>query len=372
MRTTRQILIGRVPVGGGAPVSVQTMTTTDTRDAAATLVQIRAVAAAGCDIVRVAVPDAAAIDGLKTIAAASPLPVVADIHFDRRLALAAIAAGAHGIRVNPGNLGGRPALREVGRAAAARNVAVRVGVNGGSLEARFRAKGAKGDDAAALAASALDACAVLDAVGCRQVKVSLKSSSVPATVDACRVFAGQCDYPLHLGVTEAGPPSVGIIKSAVALGCLLLEGIGDTLRVSLTAPPVEEVRAGLRILEACGHRQARPELISCPTCGRTEIDLFHLVAEVEAELERLRRAGRPPNLGKIAIMGCVVNGPGEARDADLGLAGGPGKGVIFRRGEVIGSWPEAELLPAFLNLLREAAKPAGRQRPPATSKRRGT
>jgi len=357
MRTTRQIFVGRVAVGGGAPVPVQTMTTTDPRDATATLAQIREVAAAGCDLVRVTVPDDAAVDALRQVAAASPLPVIADIHFDPRLAIAAMAAGAHGVRVNPGNLGGAAALAEVGRAAAGHNVAVRVGVNGGSLEARFRAQGAKGDDAGALAASALEACAVLDGVGCRQVKVSLKSSSVPATVEACRAFARQSDYPLHLGVTEAGPPSVGIIKSAVALGCLLLEGIGDTIRVSLTAPPVEEIRAGIRILEACGLRKARPEIISCPTCGRTQIDLFGLVAAVEAELERLRLAGQQLDLDKVAIMGCVVNGPGEARDADLGLAGGPGKGVIFRHGEVIGSWPEAELLPAFLDQLRRHLRP---------------
>lgn len=356
-RPTRAIRLGKVAIGGGAPVSIQSMATTDTRDAAATLAQIRGLAAAGCDIVRVAVPDAAAVAGLRAIAAASPLPVVADIHFDCRLALASIAAGAHGIRINPGNLGGRRKFEDVVRAAAAAGVPVRIGVNGGSLEKELLEKHG-GATPAALVENAVTYCRMAEDVGCTQLKVSLKSSSVAATVTACRRFATQSDIPLHLGVTEAGTFLAGAVKSAAALGCLLLEGIGETLRVSLTAPPVEEVRVAIRILEAVGRRDAQPEIVSCPTCGRTQIDLVPLAEAVEAEVARLKAAGVHIHLRKIAIMGCVVNGPGEARDADLGIAGGKGMGVLFKNGKTVCTLPEAELLPVLLRELHAACTPA--------------
>jgi (E)-4-hydroxy-3-methylbut-2-enyl-diphosphate synthase len=353
-RHTRQILIGSVAVGGSAPVSVQSMTNTPTHDAPETLAQIRELALEGCDIVRVAVPDSAAAEGLRIIVSQSPIPVIADIHFDARLAHAALAAGAHGIRVNPGNFGDRQAVQKLARAAAAAGIAVRVGVNGGSLPRDILARH-KGVCAAALVDAALRYCSWFEAEGCTSLKVSLKASSVPVTVAACRQFAGRSDIPLHIGVTEAGTPASGIVKSAVGIGALLLDGIGDTLRVSLTAPPVEEVRTGIRILEAVGLRDARPEIVACPTCGRTGIDLLPLVERVEADIRRLKRDGFVIQLDKIALMGCVVNGPGEARDADLGIAGGSGKGVLFRHGEIVRTVPEAELADALLQEVRASA-----------------
>ncbi len=352
-RQTRRIQVGGVAVGGGAPVSIQSMTTTDTRDAAATLAQIRELAAAGCEIIRVTVPDEAAAAAFGNIVRGSPIPVIADIHFDYRLALAALAAGAHGIRVNPGNLGGPERLREVAQAAAGSGAALRIGVNGGSLGKELLAKHG-GVTSAALVESALVNCRMAADAGCVNLKVSLKSSNVPATVAACRLFAEQSAWPQHIGVTEAGTRLSGTVKSAAALGCLLLEGIGDTLRVSLTAPPVEEVRVGLRILEACGLREARPEIVSCPTCGRTQIDLMPIAEAVEDEVARLKAAGVVIPLRKIAVMGCVVNGPGEARDADLGIAGGQGKGILFKNGRTVATLAEAELLPALLREIRAA------------------
>jgi len=332
------------------------MTNTDTCDAVATLAQIRELAAAGCDLIRVAVPDEAAVKALRKIVANSPLPVIADIHFDYRLALAAIKAGAPGIRINPGNLGGPRRLAEVGRAAADHDTVVRVGVNGGSLEkSLLREFG--GVTPEALTASALKACETLEKVGCHKLKVSLKSSTVRDTVAACRHFSSVADYPLHLGLTEAGPPSTGLIKSAVTIGCLLLEGIGSTLRVSLTAPPLEEVKAGLRILQAVGLRCSAPEIISCPTCGRTQVDLFRLVAAVEKEINCLQAKGNTIHLRKIAVMGCAVNGPGEAREADVGIAGGRGMGVLFKAGKIIRSLPESELWPALRREIRLASQP---------------
>lgn len=353
-RNTRRLMVGTVPVGGGAPVSLQSMTNSDTRNVAATMRQIAELAAAGCEIIRVAVPDTRAIAALRTIVARSPIPVIADIHFDYRLALSAIDAGAAGIRVNPGNLGGVAKARAVAKAAAAAGTVVRIGVNGGSLEPALRRQYG-GATPAALVASALQACELFEACGCHQLKVSIKSSSVPSTVAACREFAACTDYPLHLGVTEAGSLYAGTIKSAAGIGCLLLEGIGDTLRVSLTARPVEEILAGIRILEAVGLRHAHPEVIACPTCGRTEIDLIGLVSAVEGEIARLKAQGRIIRLDKVAIMGCVVNGPGEAREADVGIAGGRQKGVLFRRGKIVRTLSEAELLPALIAELQAAA-----------------
>ena len=357
MRNTRSFQLGHVPIGGGAPVSVQSMTNAEAHDAAATLRQIAELAAAGCQIVRTAVPDADAVPVFAEIVRHSPLPVIADIHFDYRLAVAAIGAGACGVRINPGNVGARWKVEEIARAAAAHGIPVRVGVNAGSLEKALltRFGGAAPE---ALVASALRGCEAVEKGGCSKIKVSLKSSSVPATVAAYRLFAARTDYPLHIGITEAGTRRGGIVKSAVGIGCLLLEGIGDTLRVSLTAPPVEEVRVGIRILEAAGLREACPELVSCPTCGRTQIDLVALSEAVEAEIDRLKAAGNRIDLRKIAVMGCVVNGPGEARDADLGIAGGVGKGVLFKHGKVLKTVPESELLPALLAEIRAAARPA--------------
>ena len=347
-------MLGTVRIGGGAPVSVQSMTNTDTRDVAATLVQIRELAGAGCDIIRVAVPDPASAAAVKEIVAGSPLPVIADIHFDYRLAVAAMESGAHGIRINPGNIGEEWKLKEVVSVAVERGVPIRVGVNGGSLEEELL-KQYGGATPEALVESALRSCARVEEAGCHAIKVSLKSSSVPDTVKASRLFAARTDYPLHLGVTEAGTLLGGTVKSAAGIGALLLDGIGDTLRVSLTGPCVDEVNVGIRILEAVGLREAHPEIVSCPTCGRTKIGLVPIVTAVENEVARLKKAGKTIRLRKIAIMGCVVNGPGEARDADLGIAGGIGKGVLFKNGKIERTLPEAELLPALLEEIRAAA-----------------
>ncbi|OGV72284.1 MAG: 4-hydroxy-3-methylbut-2-en-1-yl diphosphate synthase [Lentisphaerae bacterium RIFOXYB12_FULL_65_16] len=355
-RPTRSIVLGTVAIGGTAPVSVQSMTTTDTRDARATLRQITALARAGCEIARVAVPDTDAATSLRNIVRNSPLPVVADIHFDARLALRAIEAGAHGIRINPGNLGGPDNVRQVARAAAAHRTVVRVGINAGSLGTKGRRPGPERLPRAMVDA-ALACCELLEQEGCHSLKVSLKASDVQTTVAAYRLLASRADYPLHLGVTEAGTREVGTLKSAVAFGCLLLEGIGDTLRVSLTAPPVEEVKAGIRILEAAGLRHPQPDIISCPTCGRTRINLFGLVRAVEREVARLKRQGFHIDLDKIAIMGCEVNGPGEAREADVGVAGGRGRGVLFKHGKVVKTLDEGDLLPALLEEVRRHATP---------------
>ena len=354
-RKTRKINVGSVAIGGGAPVSLQSMTNTCTADSAATLAQIRLLASSGCDIIRCAVPDEAALRALPEILAGSPIPVIADIHFDYRLALGAIKAGIHGIRINPGNIGSPDRVRAVAEAAGEAGIPIRVGANSGSLpKGLYDSKLASGlaprdAMAQALAEAALEQVTLLEQYGFRQIKVSLKSSSVVSTVDACRRFAEISDIPLHIGITEAGIPAYGIIKSAVGIGALLMEGIGETMRVSLTADPVEEIRAGLRILEAAGLRRAEPEIVSCPTCGRTRIDLTRLATEVYDHVERLKQSGKRINLRKIAVMGCVVNGPGEAHDADIGLAGGDGKAVLFRSGTVIATLPEQEALEQLKN-----------------------
>jgi len=337
---SRRIMVGNVPVGGGAPVSIQSMTNTDTRDAAATLRQIRELAAAGCEIIRVAVPDDEAVAALPEILAGSPIPVIADIHFDYRLALGAIAAGIHGVRINPGNIGSEENVRQVAEAAGAGNIPIRVGANSGSLPEGMRAGRNDANPvqsmAKALVDSALEQCRILEKYGFQQIKVSLKASDVAATFAACRLWPEYRDYPLHLGVTEAGTPKRGIIKSAAGIGGLLLEGIGDTIRVSLTAAPLEEVKTAKILLESVGLRQAWPEIVSCPTCGRTQIDLLALVGQVENMVEKLQAEGKRINLRKIAVMGCVVNGPGEAKDADLGITGGRDKLILFRQGETMG------------------------------------
>ena len=349
-RQTRRIKVGSVAIGGGAPVSIQSMTNTPTSDPAATLAQIRALARAGCDIIRCAVPDEAAVRALPEILSGSPIPVIADIHFDYRLALGAIRAGIHGIRINPGNIGSGDRVRAVAEAAGEAGIPIRVGANSGSLPKGLYeshlAAGLSPRDAMAqsLAEASLEQVKLLEQYDFRQIKVSLKSSSVLSTVDACRRFAELSDIPLHIGITESGVPAAGLIKSAVGIGTLLLEGIGETIRVSLTADPLEEVRAGLQILEAAGLRSAEPEFVSCPTCGRTKIDLARLASEVYEFIESLKQQGKRIHLHKIAVMGCVVNGPGEARDADLGLAGGDGKAVIFRSGTIVATLSPEEAL----------------------------
>jgi len=335
-RTTRPLQVGGVAVGGGAPVSVQSMTNTDTRDVAATGAQIRALADAGCEIVRCAVPDAAAAAALTAIRAAAPVPLIADIHFDHRLALTAIDAGIDGLRINPGNIGESWKVRELVAACSERGIPIRIGVNAGSLEKELLARYGH-PTAEAMVASALGHIRLLEDLGFHAIKVSLKASDVRRTVEAYRLLAQQVDYPLHVGITEAGTHWAGTIKSAVGIGALLLDGIGDTIRVSLTGDPVEEVRVGWEILKALGLRQRGPVFISCPTCGRCQIDLQTVAEEVERRLHDL------PAPLTIAVMGCVVNGPGEAREADLGLAGGAGQGLIFKRGEVLRKVAQAEM-----------------------------
>jgi (E)-4-hydroxy-3-methylbut-2-enyl-diphosphate synthase len=342
---TRRIHLGKVPIGGGAPVAVQSMTNTDTRDPEATLAQIGRLAAAGCEVVRCAVPDARAAGALAAIAAASPLPVVADIHFDHRLAVAAVESGAAGLRINPGNIGGESAVRRVVDAARAHGAPIRVGANSGSLP-RDLLEAHGGPAPAALAEAALRQVRFLEGLGFGEIKVSLKSSSVLDTIAAYRLFAGQSDLPTHLGVTEAGGLVAGAVKSSVGIGALLLEGIGDTIRVSLTADPVREVEVAWHLLRACGLRRRGVEIISCPTCGRTEMDLLGLVERAEPELAKV---SAPLT---VAIMGCVVNGPGEAAHADVGVAGGRGQGVLFAKGRVLRKVPEDRLLEALVAEVR--------------------
>ncbi|MBA2848421.1 (E)-4-hydroxy-3-methylbut-2-enyl-diphosphate synthase [Thermosulfuriphilus ammonigenes] len=340
-RQTRQITLGPLKIGGGAPIVVQSMTNTDTRDVPATLAQIKRLARVGCEVIRVAVPDEQAARALKEIVSKSPLPVIADIHFDWRLAISAIEAGAHGVRINPGNIKGRENVARVIKAAKERGVCVRIGVNAGSLEKDLlRTHG--GATAEALVESALRHLDyIVGDLGFENLKVSLKSSDVWTTISAYRLFSERSDFPLHLGVTEAGGLIPGTVKSSVALGILLAEGIGDTIRVSLTRDPQEEVRVAYEILRSLKLRERGPEIISCPTCGRCEIDLFAIAEEVE------RRAAQMEAPLKLAVMGCVVNGPGEAREADVGLAGGKGVGIIFRKGKIIRKVRESEILEAF-------------------------
>ena len=358
VRATRRIRVGSVPIGGGAPVSVQSMTNTDTRDIAATLAQIRSLASLGCDLIRVAVPSRSAVAAFAAICRDSPLPVIADIHFSATLAIAAMEAGAAGIRINPGNIGSEADVARVASAAAAAEVPIRVGVNSGSLEEDLLATYGH-PTAEALCESAVRHCRLLEEMGHRLLKVSIKASDVATTVAANRQFAERSDIPLHLGVTEAGTPSRGIVKSSVGIGALLLDGIGDTIRVSLAAPPEEEVRVGLRILEACGRREAHPDIVACPTCARRGMDVVALARRVEDEVERIRAAGGRITLQRIAIMGCVVNGPGEAREADVGIAGDSGGGVLFRHGEIVRRLTEDELLAALLDEIQAHTVPSG-------------
>ena len=336
-KITRQIRIGSIAIGGGAPISVQSMTNTKTQDAEATVRQIEALASAGCDIVRLAVPDKEAAANIGAIKAQVKVPLVADIHFDYRLALVAIEQGIDALRLNPGNIGGAENVRRVAEAAKARGIPIRIGVNAGSLDKRLLEKYG-GVTAEALVESALEHVRLLEEQDFYDMKISLKAHDVPLTLAAYRLMSERCDYPLHLGVTEAGTVRSGIVKSAVGIGALLAEGIGDTLRVSLTGDPVVEVRVAQEILKSLGLRDYGPTLISCPTCGRTAIDLPQIADRVE---ERLAGISRPIH---VAVMGCVVNGPGEARSADGGLAGGKGGGLVFRKGEVVRQVKEEDLV----------------------------
>ncbi len=345
---TRRIMVGSVPVGRDAPISVQSMCNTDTRDAAATGAQIRALAAAGCEIVRCAVPDQEAAAALKPICAASPLPVIADIHFDYRLAVTAAENGVAGLRINPGNIGEHWKVAEVVRACAERSLPIRIGVNAGSLEKELLARYGRATPEA-IVASALGHLRLLEDLHFDAVKISVKASDIRRTVAAYRLLAAETDCPLHLGVTEAGTVWAGTIKSAIGIGLLLAEGIGDTLRVSLTGDPVEEVRAGWEVLKALELRQRGPIFVSCPTCGRCCIDLISVAQEVEARLRDL------PVPLTIAVMGCAVNGPGEAREADVGIAGGSGEGLLFRRGQVVRKVPENRLAEALEEETRRLA-----------------
>lgn len=345
---TRQIKLGNLAVGGGAPVSVQSMCNTDTRDVGATLGQIGRLEQAGCEIVRLAVPDKTAADSLGAIRKGCRAPLIADIHFDYTLALAAVAQGVDGLRLNPGNIGARWKVEEVVRACAERRVPIRIGVNAGSLEPELLRK--HGPSAAAMVESALGHIAILEDLNYREIKISMKASDIRRTVEAYRLLAQKVDYPLHIGITEAGTTWSGTIKSAIGLGVLLYEGIGDTLRVSLTGDPLEEVRAGFEILKALELRERGPVFVSCPTCGRCQIDLIPIAEEVE---ERLRDLPQPLT---IAVMGCAVNGPGEAREADLGIAGGRGQGLLFRKGQVVRKVPQGQLADALVEEARRMAE----------------
>lgn len=343
---TRPVMVGGVTIGGGAPISVQSMAKTDTRNARATIEQIRDLANAGCEIIRVAVPDAEAAAVLAQIKQGIDIPLAADIHFDYRLALKALEAGVDKLRINPGNIGEPWKVKAVVGEAASRRIPIRIGVNAGSLEKPLLEKYGRATPEA-MVDSALGHVQILEELGFRDIVISLKASDVRTTIEAYRLLSQKVDYPLHVGITEAGTVWSGTIKSAVGIGTLLAEGIGDTLRVSLTGPPSEEVRVGFEILKALGLRERGPVIVSCPTCGRCRINLVQVASEVEKRIAHLRQPIR------VAIMGCVVNGPGEARHADIGLAGGKGAGVLFRAGEVVGTTSEEEMVEA---LVREAQR----------------
>ncbi len=344
-KTTRQIRLGDVLIGGGAPISVQSMLSVPTSDVPSALRQIHALEAAGCDIIRFSVMDMADARAIPDLKKGSNAPLIADIHFDHRLALAALKAGIDGLRINPGNIGSREKVEEVVKAASERRIPIRIGVNSGSLPQDLLAR--YGVSAQSMVEAAISHVRILEDLNYREIKISVKASHLPLMLESYRALSQRVDYPLHLGVTEAGTAFSGTVKSSIGLGILLSEGIGDTIRVSLTADPVEEVKVGRKILQAL---ELRPGLniISCPTCGRTRINLFQLVSEVEDALKEF--SGFPLT---IAVMGCIVNGPGEAREADFGIAGGDGEGLVFAKGEIIKKVPEKELVPQLLKLIRK-------------------
>lgn len=347
-RVTRQVSVGHVKVGGDAPISVQSMTNTDTRDHVSTISQIRRLESMGCDIIRVAVPDMEAAKRLGAIREGITIPLIADVHFDHRLALHAIVEGADCLRINPGTIGGKAKVRSIVEAASDKGIPLRIGINSGSVEKRLLSKHGR-PTPEAMVESALNHIDLLASLNFHDVKVSLKASNVPDTVEAYRLISEEVDCPLHVGITEAGTSFSGAIKSSVGIGIILNEGIGDTIRVSLTADPAEEVRAGHEILKTLGLRRRGINIISCPTCGRCEIDLIPLANEVEG---RLAHITRPLN---IAIMGCVVNGPGEAREADIGIAGGKGSGLLFQKGRAVRKVREKELADVLVKEVEEMA-----------------
>ena len=338
---TKRLMVGKVSVGGGAPVSIQSMCNTKTDDVAATVNQIKTLEAAGCEIIRVAIPDQAAAEAVDKIKEQISIPLIADIHFNYKFALACAERGIDAIRINPGNIGGEEKVKAVADACRKRNIPIRVGVNGGSLEKELRAKYG-GVTAEALVESALGQARLLNRFDFDDICFSVKCSDVPLTMAAYLALSKQTDYPLHLGVTEAGTPSMGMVKSAMGIGGLLCLGVGDTIRVTLTADPVEEVYAAKKILKAAGLRKTGVNLIACPTCGRTRIDLIPMAEEVERRL-----AGCEKNL-TVAVMGCAVNGPGEAAAADIGIAGGKGEGLLFRKGEILYKVPQERLVDALM------------------------
>jgi len=348
---TRQISVGSVQIGGNARVSVQSMTKTDTRDVRKTVAQIRRLERAGCEVIRVAVPDEEAARAIAQIKSRIKIPLIADIHFNYRLALMAMEHGADGLRINPGNIGGRDRLKAIVSEAKRRSVPIRIGVNAGSLE-KDLLKGFGGPTPGAMVLSALRTIEWMETLGFHLIKVSLKASDVLRTVEAYRLFSEKSDYPLHVGITEAGKGSGAVVKSAIGIGLLLSEGIGDTIRVSLTGDPLDEVRAGYEILRALKIRERGIEIISCPTCGRCEIDLGRLVEKVE---KGIRKITAPMT---IAIMGCVVNGPGEAKEADIGIAGGKGVGLLFKKGKIVRKVRESEFIPILLKEIQEMARNA--------------
>ena len=343
---TRQIQVGDVRIGGGAPVVIQSMLNTKTTDVAGSLAQIQSLKDAGCQIARLAVPNMESARTFAEICKDSPLPLVADIHFDYKLAIAAAEGGASKIRINPGNIGGEDRVKAVVDVCKDKHIPIRIGVNGGSLDKRLLEKYGH-PTAEALVESAFEHLELLEKYGYYDTCLSMKSSTVPTMVQACRLFRSKCDYPLHIGVTETGPVKQGLIKSAMGIGALLLDGIGDTIRVSLTDDPVEEVYAAKDILKAAGLRKEGVNIVSCPTCGRTRIDLIGLVNQVD---QALKDCEKPIT---VAVMGCVVNGPGEAREADIGIAGGDGWGMIFEKGEQVEKLPYEELLPALLKRIEQ-------------------
>ena len=343
---TRQILVGGVPIGGGAPVAIQSMLNTKTTDVEGCLAQIKALHTAGCQIVRLAVPNMEAAETFAQICRESPLPLVADIHFDYKLAIAAAQGGAAKIRINPGNIGGEDRVKAVVDVCKDLHIPIRIGVNGGSLDKKQLEKYGH-PTAEALVESAFDHLELLEKFDFYDTCVSMKSSTVPTMVAAARLFRSRCDYPLHIGVTETGPVRMGLMKSAMGIGALLLDGIGDTIRVSLTDDPVEEIYAAKDILKAAGLRKEGVNIISCPTCGRTQIDLIGLVNQVN---EALKGCEKPIT---VAVMGCIVNGPGEAREADIGIAGGDGCGMLFEKGQQVEKLPYEQLLPALLERIEK-------------------
>ncbi|HBF42704.1 MAG TPA: 4-hydroxy-3-methylbut-2-en-1-yl diphosphate synthase [Desulfobacteraceae bacterium] len=345
-KKTRLIHVGDIAIGGGSPIAVQSMTNTDTRDIPSTIYQIEQLFESGCEIVRLAVPDEEAAAAFKKIKTKVKPPLIADIHFDHRLALLALDAGADGLRINPGNIGSRKAVARVVKAAAGLKVPIRIGVNAGSMQKEILLKYGH-PSPEAMVESALVHVKILEGLGFSQIKISLKSSNVMHTIRSYKILSDRVDYPLHLGVTEAGTLMVGTVKSAIGIGHLLAEGIGDTFRVSLTRDPVDEVKVAYEILRSLDLRHRGPEIISCPTCGRTEIDLFGLVERVEKGLSDIKASP------KIAIMGCVVNGPGEAKEADIGIAGGKGQGILFKKGKVVRKIPENRLADALISEVRK-------------------